>query len=131
MAWCTLRASFKHCPLKIFSPCLGVMIISSWRASRIGKNCAASCKSFLDWLSVTVKCSTVGFSTRKRRNPRELPITKMSDIRRTTNGLRARKNPSFWKASWYAASINKCVFLRPLVLSPHPNLRFLRVVWIR
>ena len=127
MALCTIRASRKHSSLKIFFLCLGVIITCSWRASSVGKNRAATCKSCLDWLSLVVKDSTLGCSIRRRINPNQLPIAKRRNNRRKTTDLRARKTPNFSKALWYKTPMGRDLFLRPILIAPHPSGRFLSV----
>ena len=127
MALCTIRASLKHSPLNTFFLCLGVIITCSWRASSVGKNWAATCKSRLDWLSVVVKDSALGCSIRRRINPNQLPIAKRRNNRRKTSDLRARKTPNFSKALWYPTTMSRDLFLRPVLIALYPSRRFLGV----
>lgn len=129
MALCTIRASRKHSSLKKFFLCLGVIITCSWRASSVGKNRAATCKSCLDWLSLVVKDSTLGCSIRRRINPNQLPIAKRKKNRRKTTDLREITIPNFSKALWYQTPMGRDLFLRPMLIAPRPS--FLRFGWSR
>ena len=122
----TITTSLKHSSLRILSPSLGIMMTCSWRASRIGKNCAELCESFLDWLSVTVKRSMLGCSKFRRMNPRQQPTIITSQIRRAANGLRARKCPILSKASWYAARTTKTLILQVVLIVPQSGRHCLR-----
>lgn len=97
---CTSKASFKQFHLKMLFPSLGVIIISSCRASRRGKNCDACRKSSLDWPLDAVKLSTKGGSARNRMSPRQLTIRTARNPNRKNHGFRTRTNPSLSKVAW-------------------------------